>query len=115
MRISSNKRETGYRHYIPLACGRYCVSIQASKFHYCTPPKLLENLYDYSEMEVAVLMPNDFDDDSEIVNIVMDPFFDDWQSETFHECFDGCVAAYVPVETIQDFVDYVEKREAGLI
>ncbi len=34
--------------------GEYELSIQASKFHYCTPRETITDLYKYKEMEVAI-------------------------------------------------------------
>ena len=38
-----------------IVVGDYNLSIQASKFHYCTPRKNLRNAGDYSRMELAII------------------------------------------------------------
>lgn len=44
---------SGNRQAIVL--GDYKLSIQASKFHYCTPRKNLRNAGDYSRMELGII------------------------------------------------------------
>ena len=93
------------RHLNRLPVGGYELSIQASKHAYCIPKKTLENLFDYTAMEVAIFKDNKW------TGVEIDSFFDEWKDkECFLEDYDGVVAGYVPVEVIQSLYDYIEAQ-----
>ncbi|WP_075810116.1 hypothetical protein [Clostridium perfringens] len=94
----------GFRVLQHLNVGEYKLSIQASDGHYCEPRKLLNNIYDYTHMEVAIIK-------GDFVHIGFDNFFDNWEyKEKFLENFDGCVAGYIPIDIIQSLYEYMAKN-----
>jgi hypothetical protein len=43
-----------HRHFNGITAGEYTLSIQASEYHYCEPRETLEDLSQYTEMEIAI-------------------------------------------------------------
>ena len=97
------------RHLNRLPVGGYELSIQASKHAYCIPRGTLENLFDYTAMEVAIFK------DDKWTGVERDSFFDEWKDkECFLEDYDGMVAGYVPVEVIQSLYEYIEAKNNNM-
>lgn len=96
----------GFRIMECIEIGIYKLSIQASRHHYCTPQKLLTDLYEYEEMEVGIFTGDEW------CNLEEDIFFDTWENrENFLKHYDGMVASYVPIEIIQSLYEYIEDKK----
>lgn len=90
------------RNFEAIKVRDYMLSVQASENHYCTPRRTLSDVYEYSEMEVALLKDNEF------VDVAEDQFFNSWERrEEFLERFDGQVAPYVSIEVIQSLFEFI--------
>lgn len=83
--------------------GEYELSIQASKFHYCTPRETITDLYKYKEMEVAIFNKDAW------VDLEEDTFFSNWKHRNkFLQLYDGMVAGYVSIDIIQSLYNYTK-------
>ena len=90
-----------------ITIGNYELSIQASEIHYCTPRKVLENVFDYEDMEVAI-----FEENGRWCNLEEDDFFNDWKDrDIFLEQYDGMVGGHIPIQIIQSLCDYIERKQ----
>lgn len=83
-----------------LNIGDYHVSIQASYGHHCTP-SITTDYGLYTHMEMAVISMN-----NEFVDI--STFKDFHRLEELVKQSDTSVCHFVPIDLIQDFVDYLE-------
>lgn len=70
------------------------LSIQASKYHYCSPRKTLGFLEDYDTMELAILK------DGRFVNVerVLPTFS---MIDELNKSYEGTVFGFVPVEVLE--------------
>jgi hypothetical protein len=92
----------------PIQYGPITVSIQASAFHYCLPRETFDDLSRYTHVELAV-----------------------WQT-SFHMCLpsalgihnfdhlfekdtDSPVAGYVPMQTVENFLDAAHQRAMNML
>lgn len=101
-----NKDTYFARMYKRLNIGNYELSVQASEKHYCIPRKTLSDVFEYENMEVAVLTKS-----GEWCDIEHDSFFNDWEFRDVFLCeYDGMVAGYVPIIIIQSLCDYIENK-----
>lgn len=94
-----------YRHIIQ---GEYALSVQASEYTYCTPRRNLDDLTDYTHMEIAVLYWNNESGKGDFIDVARH-FLDFPRREELAEYDDGGVYAYVPVDLIEDLYLYMKK------
>lgn len=86
--------------------GKYHISIQANEFAYCTPRETLDDIYEYIDMEFAIL-----DESGEFVDIFDDSFFKDWKHlNEIKDRYDGQVGAYIEIDIIQSLCDYIDNK-----
>lgn len=93
-----------------LDLGDYKLSIQGSKYHYCTPREGV-NIDLYSSMEIAII-----DSDGDMRDVLEDIFFFDFKRrKELHTYIDGedcgCVYGYVPVDLINDLYLYLKFKK----
>lgn len=101
-------KERGLRFRVlnKVVLGDYYLSIQGSCSHYCTPRKNL-SIEDYSHLELAIFY-NETNNWSSVFNI---DFNDFKRIDELRECGDGdMVCAYVPVDLIEDFYQYLKTK-----
>lgn len=100
--------EHGFVMYNHLISGEYSLSVQASEYTYCTPRKTLEDLADYTHMEIAVLYWNNESGKGDFIDVVRH-FQDFPRRNELVDHDDGGVYAYVPVDLIEDLYQYMLK------
>lgn len=103
--MSSSYDNGGFRVFEPIQIGDVYISIQASYGHYCSPRKTLENLNDYTSMEVALIRDDHFVSISEVID-------EQFLSDKLSEHFEGTVYSYVPVELIEEVYLYLAKKRS---
>ena len=88
-----------------LIIGEYTISIQCSSTHYCEPRKTLENLEDYTRMEMALWLTSG--------GGFLDPYnFEDFEAiEELKKSFDGGVYGCVSIDCLDKFIKYLEVKE----
>jgi RNA-binding protein YlmH len=93
------------RHLNRIKAGEYEMSIQASYAHYCEPRETLEDLTQYTEMELALFKNGGWVQPREDEKIKQFPRY--LELEERYEEGDVAVAGYVPVDLLQDLYDYL--------
>lgn len=88
-----------------ISAGDYELSIQASEYHYCEPRKTIEDLSEYTSMEVAIFKDNSW------VQPRKDEYIKSFKRyKELIDCYeegDIAVGGYIPVNLIQDLFDYL--------
>ncbi|HUU87871.1 MAG TPA: hypothetical protein VMX17_08970 [Candidatus Glassbacteria bacterium] len=96
--LASAKRQPG-GFFNSIEFGSIVVSIQGSKFHYCSPRIDLENLADYDSLEIAILQNNG--EEKRFINIHEDEKFSKFEWAVMFEEGSNPVAGYVPISEIE--------------
>lgn len=90
-----------------LVIGDYAVSIQCSAGHWCNPRKTLTDFSEYKTMKMAVYLKDSLGDWS-----TPKDFKDFQRIEELADQFDGVVFGNLKVDVIEDFLSYLESKEA---
>jgi len=91
------------RWFEGIQLGKFNISVQASGGHYCNPRKTLFDLSQYESMELAVYKA----DNSNFFRDV--DFFEGFNRiDELKERFEGTVFGAVPIDLINDFIDYLK-------
>ena len=102
-----------YRQYKALKCGRYLVSIQGSRGHYCTPRETI-GANEYFSMEIAIF-PRYTRNKHVFLNVNRSKKLKAFpRISELMERADGpqpTVFGYVPVDLIQDLINYMEEKK----
>lgn len=78
------------------------ISIQCSKYHYCTPQKTV-NIEDYESYEVALFKNKTFVNLEEI---------DDFERvDELYDHFDGVILAFTPKDLVEDLFNYLNRTK----
>lgn len=86
----------------------YALSVQASEYTYCTPRRNLDDLTDYTHMEMAVMYSDNNGYDYDFVDASRH-FLDFPRRDELEQFFEGSVYAYVPVDLIEDLFLHMKK------
>lgn len=102
------------RRFKPVRVGDYYLSIQASRFFYCTPRQTLEDIYQYKAMEIAILQ--DDEGRTEFIRPCEDKILKGFSRygelcEFYH--VEKVVGSYVPIDLIQDLYEYLSEIYGG--
>ncbi len=88
--------------------GEYYISIKTGYFYRSVPKKFTVNIVDYTHMEIAI-----FDNHHNWVQPREDEYISNYNNiNMLLECYEEgeiAVGNYVPIELIQDLVNYLEK------
>lgn len=107
LKIVEEYKPVGFRSFknFRSKTGRYALSIQASKQHYCTPRETLEDYFKYTSFEMALIDASE----SEFISFTDIGYHD----EDLEKEFEGQVYGYVDTDVLlrayQYFIDYVEE------
>jgi len=93
------------RHLNRLKAGDYEMSIQASFAHYCEPRETLEDLSQYTEMELALFKDGEWVQPRGDEKIKVFPRYAELEER--YEEGNVAVAGWVPVDLLQDLYDYL--------
>lgn len=110
--LKTTENSCSYRLFNHLSVGDYTLSIQASSAHYCEPRKTLENIYDYTSMELAIFKGKG----TKFIDISDDSFFNDWKykNKFLEENFDGVLGGYVDIYVIQSLYEYILSQDKNI-
>jgi hypothetical protein len=98
--VSAKRTPGGFFRLIDF--GSVGVSIQGSKFHYCSPRIDLENLTDYDSLEIAILHVEG--DEKKFVDLHNDERFKNFTWLDKFEPGDNPVAGYIPRADIEQIM-----------
>jgi hypothetical protein len=95
------------RHLNSLKAGEYEMSIQASYAHYCEPRETLEDITQYTEMELAIFKGGKWVQPRNDEKIKQFPRYEELEER--YEEGNVTVAGWVPVDLLQDLYEYLSK------
>lgn len=95
------------RHLNRIKAGEYEMSIQASYAHYCEPRETLEDLTQYTEMELALFKNGKWVQPRGDEKIKAFPRYAELEER--YEEGNVPVAGWVPVDLLQDLYEYLSK------
>ena len=83
------------------------ISVQASKYHYCTPREDFDDINEYAEVEIAL-----FNKDGGWAQPRTEPLLADFNQLTelieHYETGDTAVGYYVPIELVNNLIEYLK-------
>lgn len=83
------------------------ISVQASKYHYCTPREDFDDINEYAEVEIAL-----FNKDGDWVQPRTEPLLADFNQLAelieHYETGGTAVGAYVPIELVNNLIEYLK-------
>ena len=109
-KLKTKEQSGDHRHFESIKTGRYEISIQASKYHYCLPRETTSP-EEYNSMEIAIFNKKgwlNYPNKSSILR----------RFNRFGELLDradgintgAVVYGYVPVDLIEDLINYLKKH-----
>lgn len=102
LEVGSKEEANEFRMFKSIKIGKFDASIQASKYHYCEPRQTADPIRYYS-MEMAIF------EGKEWINPLEDGRFKGFEKELNWELGSHGVGGYIPVSTIQELCEYMEK------
>ena len=96
-----------HRHFNHIEAGEYTLSVQASYYHYCDPRETLEDLSQYTEMELAIFKDGEWVQPREDEKIKQ--FSRYVELEEKYEQGGVPVGGYIPVSLLQELYEYLSK------